>query len=384
MALAPKICDAVTTVSHEWGFSFPSKHLALSASYRAQSLQFNEILVQMMAFILSALPAFIASYSGQNLKASELRLSPDGKSFLISVRGEKSILPIAPEVEESPEAAVFRKDKTWIVWDDRGLVIRNDISVFSTKFEAITTSPKAFKYEEILKNIEGLKDGKLSRIPSRLAGSVRFGNQIYFLPRWENTDGKPWLEALFCVDLSESPPRPKYVGKFTGFTQAYKPIDNEIFLEGDKVGVVTNQGESWGVSTVKIGTSDFENEILGSNLKSYLKGGLFVESSSYGTSLIGRINFKTLIRRNLAEIRGLNYNFLPSDPEILWVQKGDNCELNNLSTGAVWNLPGTFQVRSNGKQVVVWNQEFKLKTAFLVDPKRWTLLARLKSVVVKD
>ena len=291
---------------------------------------------------------------------------------------ERFTIPATPEQEESPDSAVFRKGKTWVVWDDRGLVIRAGGPVYTTQFEGITVSPKVFKKEEILFNIEFFKSGTRFKTPSLLAGSLRVGSEIFFLPRWEDKDGKPWLEALFSVNLEDNPPRPKYVGKFVGFTTAYKPIDDEIFVEGEKIGVVTAQGESWGVSTLPLGTTEFESEILGSNLISYHKHGLFVEQSTYGTSFVGGIDFKTLRRRNLAEVKGVNFNFLPSSSDLLWSQTGDQFEALSLATGATLSLKGEYAIRPVGKYVVLWKPSEKITGAVLLSPDRWTVVARWK------
>ncbi len=278
-----------------------------------------------------------------------------------------------PAKESSVDHIAFRRDSRWAVWDYRGLTVRDGEKVMTTKLGDIAVSPRAFQRDQIVKNLELFKGKKRTKDSDSLSGATRVGTKCYFVPRWTGKDGLTWLEALVMVDLSEANPKPKFLGTFKGFSSSYKPIDDKLFIVKDQLSIVSKQGETWGLSSFDETQSTFEFNPLGSNLVSYFRGGYFLESTSYGTYIVGQIDLGTGNRKNLFETRSKSVEL--TDGSSLAVLRGkDNTIIKNLKTGGQVTHSANAYVSSVNNYVLIWTKSSRT-TAWLYEPIRWTAVA---------
>jgi len=197
----------------------------------------------------------------------------------------------------------FRRNDRYAVWDERGLSVRAGKWSYSTHLAEIPVSPKLFEKDEILENVALIKGGKRFRSATALSGAIRVGKEVFMLVRWDDADKNPWLEALFRVDLNESKPKPMLLGRFAGLSQARSTIEDRLFVRGGKLSVVAAQKAVWGLAQYS-SRSSFEFHPMGDVLIDYtpISGrlGMFAEKTGYGTTVIGRVDWGTGVRRNVA------------------------------------------------------------------------------------
>jgi hypothetical protein len=298
-----------------------------------------------------------------------------GKKINVSVGGkiETFVSDEDPNEERSENFVAYRRNNRWAVWDDRGLTIRSGKYVTSSKLGDIAVSPRAFTRDQIRSTLDLFDQKKRSKPSDSLSGSVRIGTKCYFLPRWTDSDGHTWLEALIEVDLALEKPKAKFLGRFKGFTSAYKPIDDKLFTISEQISAVTSETETWGVGTYVDDTGIFEFSPLGAGLVSYYRGGYFIERTSYSTYIVGQVDLASGLRKNLYESRNRELEMQDGSP-LLVVRNQGMTVVKNLRTGGQVTHQSNAYVASVDKYVLVWTKENRT-TAWLYDPTRWTTIA---------
>jgi hypothetical protein len=275
-----------------------------------------------------------------------------------------------PMVDPPVPHKAFRKDEKWAVWDNRGLTIRNGKKVFSTKLGEIAVSPRAFSRETIVKNLDAFNKGTKKKEADSLSGYLKVDSKCYFVPRWSTNEGKTWLEALVMVDLQDENPKPVFLGKFKGFSTAFRPLDDKLLTFKGKIAMVTQEGDTWGLGTFEPETKAYDFSPLGSNLVSYYRGGYFLEETSYGTSIVGQIDLNSGLRKNLFETRS-KMIALKDGANVAVVKEKGNTVVRNLKTGGQIIHGANAFVAPIDDYVLVWTKD-KRTTAWLYEPNRWT------------
>lgn len=319
---------------------------------------------------------FVASAILQTQSGKLPTLQVVGNKINVTISGKKETVNADddPAKETSTDHIAYRRNERWAVWDSkRGLTVRDGDKVSSSKLGDIAVSPRAFTRDEILKNLDLIQSKKRTKDSDSLSGSMRIGTKCYFVPRWTGKDGATWLEALVMVDLAEPTPKPKFLGRFKGFSSAYKPIDDKLFIVKDQLAIVAKQGDTWGLSSFDDSMTTFDFSPLGSNLISYFRGGYFVEASSYGTNIVGQIDLATGVRKNLFETRTKNVE-LNDGSALAVVRSRDTTVIKNLRTGGQVTHSANAYVAPIDNYVLVWTKDSKT-TAWLYEPGRWTALA---------
>jgi hypothetical protein len=267
-------------------------------------------------------------------------------------------------------SVAYRRNDTFAVWDERGLTVRVGQRMNSTHLEDIAVSPRAQTVDGIKDTLAKIQSGDRQKGATALAGSCRLGTLAFFLVRWTDRQGDPWLEALVSVDLSKNSLHPRLVGRFDGFSAATQPIDQQLLAADGKLLVFTQNGKQWGRSTYAPDSDAFSFDALGAKLVSLSPEGYFVEKAEYGLYVAGQINRITLERRTFVESRNL-LRFLDdltppliAEPELL----------HNGGTGAVVPVPKDFGVVRVSDYVVVYTPSKKPTSALLYRAENWKLL----------
>lgn len=301
------------------------------------------------------------------------------ENFIVRVGDKRANVPLTLPKEKPVLSVSFRKNKNYAVWDDRGLAIRIGTTVKSSRLEDIATSPKAFSPEELKENVDLIQKKQRTRGATSLSGAKRVGNLVFFLARWEEKGGKPWLEALVSVDLTEDTFHPKFHARLPGLTLADKKIDDRLFVLADRLSAVTRKEDLWGVTSYNPDSNEFEFKELGKKLESYqplsARIGAFIESTDYGAKIGGRVDLTSLARKNLAEGKGTLKFADKTEPLIALFSKGGNVKLLNTDTGAELELLSSVAMRRTPLGLVVWSPFNSPKRAWLYSYERWSQLA---------
>ena len=320
-------------------------------------------------------------------------LAWDGTTMQVTEGSTVVRTALLPEPEEAREAASFRRDDRYAVWDERGLTVRGDGGTVTTRLEAYATSPKLFSKEEIRRNLPALGAGNRARGADALSGAVRIGTSAYFLPRWTvqrgNGWGTTWLEALVRVNLADRNPRPELVGRFGGTTTAYAPIDDELrVVEGRPTAIVRSGATgtpTWGLAAVLPATREFGYVPLGGELL-WLAGDTVAERTPYGTVILATVDRRGLSRATRLEVRAESVEPLGPEGRIVRYLDDDESEttLADILSGAQTTLPGDNLARpvlvGGALRVLAFDDPGAPTRCWLLAPDDdWTILARWRN-----
>ncbi len=325
-----------------------------------------------LAFVISVAPGW------QSVDVPTLEYYQD--HFVVRKGRDGWRVPVRPPAPRPVLAVSFRRNRNYAVWDERGLTVRRGDKFLTTLLPDTVTSPKLFSRPELLKTIELLNTGARMRNASALSGALRVGTNAYFLVRWEEKGKGPWLEALFQVDLAGEEMKPKLLGRFSGLSVAFRPIDDRLFISAGIPSVVTRRANDWGVAAFNPRTQKFAFRRLGTRLTSLMPlartRALFVEQTAYGTTLGGEIDLDSGVRRERFESRG-NARFIDSEqPWVMVTSRAPSAQLRNGETGSETTIPAGSGVVRAGPLVVVFTPYSAPTSATLYEPERWTELAK--------
>lgn len=302
------------------------------------------------------------------------------QTFVIRCKTQVTRIPLLDPKPKMPLFVAFRRNDNYAVWDDRGLSARHKNRVIHSKLADIATSPKQQSHDDLVDSIAKIKSGERSKDASGISGAMRVGSEAYFLVRWDDKSGKPWLEALVSVDLGAKKPIPKWVGKFHGLSSGSRPIDDKLQVVGGKLAIVSHNADEWGLSTYDPAAKQFEFHPTGAKLEKYEPlnsiQGLFIETSSYGTTIAGRVDLVSGTRKILYEGREQVRYVDLKDPLIVLGTAGKKTKLVNCETGATRVLPYLLDAKRAGNDILLWTPANTPTAAWLLSPKDWEADAR--------
>lgn len=309
-------------------------------------------------------------------------------NFVVRKNQQKDTVPIKLPPAQPELARSYRRDKVFVVWDERGLTTRIGNEAYSTFLPDLAVSPKVFERDQILETLRFLEEGKRSKNANGLSGSVRVGTAVYWLPRWNQKDGVPWLEALVRVDMTKPRPKPEYLGRFAGLSLAERAIDDKLFVFQGKLAAVVRQRGVWGLGTYDVAKNTFDFLPMGASLVGYRpissRFGLYLERTSYGTQVAGKVDWVTQSRRILVETRGNLRIAEALGAPILTLTEAGHAYVVNAETGARQMLPASSAVRASKFGLVVWSPFDQPRRAWLYDPERFRVLAKMPAVPLSE
>lgn len=302
-------------------------------------------------------------------------------NFVLRHGSDVARVPIVAPPPKPKLVELYRRDKTYAVWDERGLTVRYGRHVHSYRLEEVAVSPKLFAPEEIQRTIDLIHAAKRQKGADALSGSRRIGQNVYFLARWDGADGKPWLEALVKVDLAASEPKPELIGRFEGLSTATLKIDDRLFLSDGLLSVATRRAHDWGVASYSWPGHEFQFRTVGDELVDAFPSGLFVERTSYGTVLGGRFDPRTFSPTRLFEDRPADPSATPLEwldgdlPPLAFVRSPSGRALRDCETGSELPASAAAKARRAGRLVIVWSPAANPEHAYAYDPDGWVRLA---------
>ena len=125
-------------------------------------------------------------------------------------------------------------------------------------------------------------------------------------------------------------------------------------------------------------SNSFAFDRLGDHLDSFQEAdkpanhsGLFVERTSYGTTIAGRIDLIKRSRKILAESRAKMRFIDGASPECIVASSSKSAVMVNAATGAQLVLPSSCSTRRTARGIVIWTPVEAPRKAWLYDPTRW-------------
>ncbi len=298
--------------------------------------------------------ALLACYAPVK-QVDKTSLSYTQQTFVVRSATAVTTVPLLPEPEQKTLSIAFRKDKTWAVWDERGLTIRVGEDVRSTRLDEISVSPRIFERPEILQTMAAVKDGSRKREATGLSGSRRVGNVVYLVPRWEDKAGKPWLEVLVRVDLTAIRPKPELLARFQGLSPARSPIDKWLRISAGRLSLPIQQAGKWGLAYFDPAAVRYDFKELGETLQFMSLEGNYIEKTAFGSFLVGKLDFEAPRVQLLAECKGPAKFVDQLAPGLVTSEEPDGSFLRNLSTGQMAEIAQKTSVRRVGNFAIVFS-----------------------------
>ena len=358
-----------------WGFSLPSKHFLVSGWYLGQFRQYTYVHVTMFSLLLSTVfiasgkkPAYFLRYADSNFVISK---TINGAAI--------DRVPINNSQSNGMQSIEYRRDQVFVVWDDRGLTVRDGKVASSTRFQSVPTSPRLRIRDDILKTISAHQNQDLDYRASALSGSVRIGVRIFGIARWTTTSQKTWLECLFDVNLMSAKPSVHVLTVLPGHTFSTHFIGHSLFLSHQKLQAYIQIKNQWGrweynpkngkASFLAIGRNpvsivQFPNKEVG-----------FVEKSPIGSFYTGIFDPVEMNRESVQELNSQPM-FLTNvwPPVIEAKQRGLPC-LVNLDKGTTLFLAQGSQAKECQAGVIIWTGSSNPQKAWLFSPALWQPIA---------
>ncbi len=308
----------------------------------------------------NAFLCFILAFQTQvPAKQTSPTLTLAADALVIAVNGKEHREPLKIATVAEDLRTSYRKDETSVSWDSRGLHVKNGSFESTSLLEDCALSPRLFERAEIIENRDLIAAGKQGKAANGLAGSLRLGKYVYLLPRWSDTSGKVWLEALVSVNLDDPKPRWKLLGKFNGYSLLKSAIESRLFPQSANVCLFATQASGrWGMASFDPATQKFAFKELGEKLEDYIYigGKMFMisEATSYGKTRLARFDLETGARRDLMEAKGDILLVDDHKPYLVEIQTNLGPALRNLETGCQLAISPRSVVRRTPFGVLVW------------------------------
>lgn len=240
--------------------------------------------------------------NSERVGSDRITLAFRSGGFVAGVGGKAIQLRALPAPEPTRAAMSFRRNDRYVVWDARGLTIRSPRGTLSTRLEELTVSPRLFDKDGIRDNLRLFNLGVRRKAADSLSGAIRIGSDVYLLPRWTDSRGETWLEALVRVPLDGVASKPALVGRFAGFTTAFRAIDDALGIADARAVALVRTKDSWGIAAALPNAREFGYIPLGTDLL-WTTGTAYAERTAYGTVLVGTVDRRLMTRSMRMEAR---------------------------------------------------------------------------------
>ena len=347
------------------GLSFPSKHFRPAWSYRGQSGQFILTGVSLLAFVA--------------LTVAGPQLTFENGSFVISEPDSDKKVVVATTPSPSPiDGGKFKTmvNGVLVSFDQRGLGVQYRGKGGFSGLTYVPTSPKAFSALEIVQNTALIKSDKRLERVSALSGFETVGNVVFLLVRWEEADGKPWLEAVVSIDTSGEEPVTKYVGRFAGMTRAKGTASDELHAGASGLLALVNQSGKSGIGLVALPSGSVSERLFESAPHAILINGnrvLATEKTEHGTTILSVLDESSLAKRPIFETRGAITDIKVAG--VLAVTTGGVLQLLSLETGALTVIEKDAGTAETAYGVLVWSPKSEPKNAAILELDGWSRVA---------
>ncbi|HXH61393.1 MAG TPA: hypothetical protein VNI20_08540 [Fimbriimonadaceae bacterium] len=263
-----------------------------------------------------------------------------------------------------------------VTFDERGLGIQYGKQGGFTTLSYMPTTPKLFSAEEIKANADAITSGERSARVSAVSGFVVVKDTLYMLMRWEDKDGKPWLETLVDLDTSGAAPKVGLVDKLVGTSFASGTVSDQLHAAGESVYVVTRTADSLLVESYDTVTAKMDRRTVGPAvdiLRPFGSEYLTVRKTAYGTRIVGFYKTGGGPPHEVYETRG---TVVPASlTSAFVVDEWDGRYLVDVSSGGKLALGKDSGYAPSSSGVIVWSPADAPEKATLYGSGGWTPVA---------
>jgi hypothetical protein len=268
---------------------------------------------------------------------------------------------------------------TVLTFDQNGVGFRRNNRVSYAAYTAAATSDKFFTKEQIDEINRDVANGKKKLEVSAVSGWEKIGDSAILLLRWDQTDGKPWLEVLMKFEFPGGKPKVTTLGRMTNFTLATGRVNDKLLIENNKLFAVTTDSKSSSLETYNLETSQFSKFDLGvrftdAKLAENSLSGMGLQKTPAGTTIVSIIEREPVSSRQVAEIRGSIQGLY--SPSMLLYAHENRRTLTNLASGAEITIPKDCGIESVAAGMLLWTPKQNPQVAALYSAGSFRTLAR--------
>ncbi len=268
-----------------------------------------------------------------------------------------------------------------IAWSEKGLTVTVGQRTRSTRFSDLPVSPRFFSSEALAEVNALLAKKEIAKEASGLSGWEQVGDIVYLLPRWNNPRKAAWLEMLVKVDMAQPVPWFETLAVWKGLTTSSLTVEDLLAPAPGGLRSVSDLEGGWGVTTwIEAEPGETTYQEFGRYPRSFAWNSdftelRFVERTSYGTQLAGRVDLLTQNRANLSE--GRDPILFPGETsDILQTNTTRQVVLRNADSGLELRLPLNVGTRNVAPGVLVWTPRDKPTQAVLYSKVGLRAIAR--------
>jgi len=255
---------------------------------------------------------------------------------------------------------------------------KNNKSTYAT-YASIATSDKLFSKDEIDTINRDVAANKKSLDVSAVSGWEKVGDTAFLILRWDDKQGKAWLEVLMKYEFAGGKPKATFLGRFDSLTGANGRVNDKMIFENGKLLTVTHGAETSLLETYDIAAKEFGKSALQDRLNDskLIPGSLYgmgISPTPAKTHLISLIDREQKQSHRVAEIRGSIQGLYA--PAILQYAHNSRTTLLSLTTGAEIVIPSNCGVESVSAGILLWTPKDKPQAAALYSAGSFRTLAR--------
>lgn len=280
---------------------------------------------------------------------------------------------------QPPESiSIFPADRLTLTYSGRDITLdRSGIGVKAangrvdfSRLPAVATSNRLFSLSEIASIRSEVAAGRRTEGFNAVSGYEYIGSTLYLLLRWEESDRKPWLEALVAYDMSQPTLQARLVGRVSGFSYANGTVDDRLENIGGDLAAVTQKDGEWGVARWSISQaaaswSSFGPAPATVRMQPGAPRAFGLKPTAYGTTVVTVAHLDTGQSFAAAEVRGSIKGIL--QPSYLDWKEGSQKVLRNLETGAELRPYWDSQAVHTSAGLLVWWPAVQPRRATLYD-----------------
>jgi len=298
----------------------------------------------------------------------------DYKSGVFSIKSgtETQRVMLKRSTPVLPSTVTLKSGKNSASWNGKSLNLKFGSAITKgLKLGDALTSPKLFSSEKIAQISARIASGEITRNVSGLSGWSQSGANAYFLVRFDNKSKKPWLECLFKVNLAAKTGNFQPIGAFESITGTIKKGDQKLIPTLGGFAIIGKKDGEWGVDFLANGSKSSSFTPVGSNYPEFQilnqgREATFVEKTTYGTYLAGKVTIPAGIPSFLAESKN-QISFPGPFSSIAQIVSADKNVIRNTISGLELELPKNIGVVTTSRGVLVWTPSQEPRTAILYD-----------------
>lgn len=318
------------------------------------------------------IPVFLAATLGAQASPAKVAFQ-DGAFVVSGPLGSEIVAIQKPTPGEDPIDRKLGRFRTTVqgktvTFDAKGLTVTQKKAVTS-RLKSVPTSGKVATKESNAELMKLVAEGRRKLEVSALSGWELLGDDLYLLLRWDDSQKKPWFEALMVMDMSKPAPEARLVGKFSCLSFGQGPVDDVLVSKEGHFLIVGNGPDGLVLSRLSKDGARHDDKLGSSVSKAKflpdVRTAWALTSTSYGTNVVGYFETDNPVLHTVSEFRGRMKGIL--EPAYAVFDTPTGLSMVNMLSGAIKAMPKDSDQRQTANGLLLWTPSVKPTRAELLD-----------------